>query len=150
MTRSKDSPAPSRGKGQPAPANNAAAEKQPYRAFEVSSEAKRHLEIRLRDPEPAECPSYSRLSNIRTEWRRGQAITLEYGQTREGLQMMVIIRGENLMELHQALKDWKVDWIAEFDPEEHDMPTDESMPFIKSITIHTKRPEQPPPADKRH
>jgi len=70
--------------------------------------------------------------------------------TREGLVMMVVIKGENLTELYRALKTWKVDWIAEFNPKDYEAPTDDDAPFIKSITIHTNRPEKSPPADKRH
>lgn len=126
------------------------AKKQPYRAFEVSSEETRYLEIRLKYPEPAECQSNAMLSSIDAEWRGGQAITLGYGQTREGLQMVVSIRGENLTELYRALKKWKVEWIAEFNSEDYESPTDDAAPFIKSITIHRKQPEKPPPVEKRH
>jgi hypothetical protein len=150
MASLNDSPALLEGIRQSDPAPQPAAEKQPYRAFEASSEEKRYLEIRLKDPEPAECPSNAMLSNIRAEWRMGQSVTLEYGKTREGLQMMVIIRGENLTELYRALKEWKVEWIAEFNAEDYEPPTDDGAPFIKSITIHTTRPEEPPPANKRH
>jgi hypothetical protein len=66
--------------------------------------------------------------------------------------MMIIIRGENLnlTELYRALKEWRVEWIAEFNTEDYEAPTDDDAPFIKSITIHTTRPEEPPPPDKRH
>lgn len=127
-----------------------AAQKQPYRAFEVSKEEQRYLEMRLKDPEPCECPSNAMLSNISAEWRGGQSVTLEYGKTREGMQMMVIIRGENLTELYRALKKWKVEWIAEFNSEDYEAPTDDGAPFIKSIMIHTTRPEKAPPASKCH
>jgi hypothetical protein len=150
MTSLQDLLTPSGGQEQSVPALQPAAKKQPYRAFEVSSQEKRYLEIRVKYPEPAECPSNAMLSNIRAEWRMGQAITLGYGQTREGLQIVVEIRGENLTELYRALKEWKVEWIAEFNAEDYAPPTDEAAPFIKSIAIHTKRPEQPPPVDKRH
>jgi hypothetical protein len=130
---------------QPASACKPSAAKQPYRAYEVSGEVRRHLEIRLRYPEPAESPSYDTLTNIRHEWRMGQGFTLIYGKT-----MMVIIKGDNLTALYQAVKDAKAEWIAEFNGEDYDPLTDDTAPFIKSITIHTSRPEDPPPAAKPH
>lgn len=151
MTSSNDLLAPSGGKEQSEPASQPAAEKQPYRAFEASSTEQRYLEIRLKFPESSESYSNAMLSSIRTDWRMGGFfITLEYGQTREGLLMIIAIKGENLAEVYRAIREWKVEWIAEFDPQEHEPPTDDAAPFIKSITIDKTRPEKPPPVDKRH
>jgi DNA-binding HxlR family transcriptional regulator len=33
--------------------------------------------------------------------------------------MIVIIKGRNLVPLLRAIQEWKVEWLAEFDPEEH-------------------------------
>ncbi len=123
--------------------------KQPYRAYEISARELRYLEIRPKEPDPVECPSYTLLTHIRAEWRMGSGCTLEYGDLRQ-LSLMVIIRGDNLTELYRALKEWKVEWIAEFSPGEHEEPTDAAAPFIRSITIHSTRPETPPPANHRH
>lgn len=127
------------------PAQKAASGKKPYVAFQPSKEAKRHLEIRCRFPAPAECPLNSAVTNIRGEWRRGLAITLSYGKN-----MMVMIKGKGLQELFQMLKDWKVEWIEEFDPRLHALPTDAKAPFIKSITIQSGPPEEAPPMEQRH
>ena len=136
-------------KENPAEANTPRAGKQAYRAFSVSADEQRHLEIRLKFPDPAECPSNAMLRNIRADWRIGMGLTLEYGDPR-CLTMMVIIDGGNLTELCQALKQWKVEWIAEFSPREHAEPENSSAPFIRSITINTKPSEVPPPAGQRH
>jgi hypothetical protein len=82
---------------------------------------------------------------MRVEWRWGQAVTLIYGHT-----MVVTIKGKNLQPLAEALKEWKVLWLAEFDPESHLPVTDENAPFIKSIEVVTTRPEAPPPMEQRH
>jgi len=147
MSTSTDPLAQFRRKGQTLAvgARQPTGDKQPYEAFRLSSEEKRHLEIRLRYPEPAECPSNFTLTNVRGEWRMGLGITLKYGNS-----MVVDIKGENLTTLFRGLRDWKVEFIAEFDPEEHIEPTDQSAPFIRSIRIHTTRPEEPPPAGQRH
>ena len=151
MTSSTDLTAPPGSvQSEPAPAPAlTVAKKTPYRAFERSTEEKRYLEIRLKFPESAECLSNAMLTNIRAEWRMGLYITLEYGNPQK-LDMMVTIKGENLIELYQALKAWKVESIAEFNPVDYEQPTDDTAPFIKSITVHTTRPETPPPVEKRH
>jgi hypothetical protein len=121
------------------------ASKPAYEAFRPSKEAQRYLEIRPRFPEPAECPMNSMITSIRVEWRWGMAVTLIYGTT-----MMININGERLQPLYEALRDWKVAWIAEFDPDSHDLPQGEDAPFIKSIEIITERPEPLPPMNARH
>ena len=45
-------------------------------------------------------------------------------------------RGDNLTELYRALKERKVEWIAEFSPGEHEEPTDTSAPFIRGCESH--------------
>jgi hypothetical protein len=64
--------------------------------------------------------------------------------------MAVVIEGENLNELSRALKEWKVEWLAEFDPEEHEPLTDPKAPYIKSITITTPESEEPLATNQRH
>lgn len=118
--------------------------KEPYKAYQLSHDQKRFLKIRLPFPQPYEAPSNSMLTHIRGEWRMGLAITLEYGNTK-----MVKIEGEGLLELLEALHDWKVEWIQEFDPETHSTPEDNSAPVIKSITILPSG-ANPPPLDQRH
>jgi hypothetical protein len=125
------------------------AQKQRYQAFSISNEEQRYLEIRPRFPDPTECLSNLLLKNIRADGRMGAGVTLAYGDAQH-LAMMVIIKGDNLLELNHALKHWKVEWIAEFSPTEHQEPEDSSAPYIRSITIHTKRPEEIPPDVKRH
>ena len=120
--------------------------KQRYQAFSLSSQEQRYLEIRPKFPDSAECPANAQLINIRADWRMGIVLSLAYASPK----MLVIIRGENLTELYRALKQWKVEWISEFSPSEHVEPDDSSAPFIRSITIHTTRPEEPPPEAKRH
>jgi hypothetical protein len=146
MSAVTDKLAPFRKKGD-APAEQAkpASNKQPYQPFGLSDTEKRHLEIRLKFPKSAECPSYFTLTNVRGEWRMGQGITLKYGNT-----MVVDIEGRNLTELFRGLRDWKAEFIAEFDPQEHLEPVDQKAPFISSITIYTTRPEDPPPVNQRH
>jgi hypothetical protein len=69
----------------------------------------------------------------------GQSVTLQYGQTREGLLMMVVIRGENLTELYGALKQWKVERIAEFNAEDYEpprmtvRPSSKASPFTRPV-----------------
>lgn len=116
-----------------------------YVAYQLSKEAKRHLEIRVKFPDPAECPLNAMITNVRAEWRMGMAITLEFGNT-----MMVKIQGKRLQELFQAIKDWKVEWIAEYDPQEHTASTDPDAPVIEMIQIITERPEPLPPLEQRH
>jgi hypothetical protein len=127
----------------------APAKKQLYQAFSLAREEQRYLEIRPKFPDPAECLVNAMLKNIRADSRMGVALTLAYGDAQH-LSMMVTIKGENLVELYRALKEWKVDWIAEFSPSEHEEPEDSSAPFVRSITIHTKRPEEIPSHIKRH
>lgn len=121
--------------------------KRPYCAFQLSSEKGHFIEFRLRDPEPSESVPYAALARICTEWRGGTRFTLYFGNP---LTMMVIIKGDNLKEMFGAIKMGKLEWMAEFSPSEHEEPTDASAPFIRSITIHTKRPEEPPEFAKRH
>lgn len=119
--------------------------KQPYEAYRASKEAKRYLEIRVKFPDPAEAPNNAMITNVRGEWRYGTGFTLDYGNT-----MVVIVDGRNLTELYRAVLDWKVEFIEEFDPEAHDAPKDKSTPVITSITVHTHKPEAPPPVNQRH
>ena len=120
--------------------------KRTYCAFQVSDEERWFLEFRLRHPEPSESFPYTELTRICNEWRYGTGVTLYFGHTT----MVVIIKGENLTELYQAIEAGKLEWIAEFSPSEHEEPKDSSAPFIRSITIHTKRPEEIPLHVKRH
>jgi hypothetical protein len=117
---------------------------QRYEAFQLGREEKRALEIRLKFPEPAETPSNALLKNIIAEWRFGTSITLSYLND-----MVIAIQGANLTELYRALKEWKVEFIQEFDSQVHEPVADKNAPFIASITIHTTRPEEPP-LDARH
>ena len=133
---------------QPAPVAPATGKK-PYQAFALSKDAKRHLEIRFRFPDPAQCPLNAMIVNIEGEWRMGLGVTLTYG-TLNAPAMVIDITGENLQELFRAVQDWKVEWIMEFDPQFHTPPTDDKAPFIKSITVHKHRPETPPPMEQRH
>jgi hypothetical protein len=147
VTSSDDKVAASGHKGQSVPV----AEKPPYRAYERSQEERRYLEIRLGFPESVESYSNATLSSIRTDWRMGGFfITLEYGESREGILRIITIEGDNLFEVYRAIKEWKVEWIAEFDPEDYAPVPNRAAPFIKRITIHKTRPETPPPVDKRH
>jgi hypothetical protein len=73
-------------------------------------------------------------------------MTLYFGHTT----MVVIIKGENLTELYQAIETHTLEWMAEFSASEYEQPEDSSAPFIRSITIHTKRPEEVPAGVKRH
>ena len=132
-------------KGEINPDVNPTGEKQPYRAFQEGKDNQRYLELRLKHPEPAECPLNAMISLIRVEWRWGLGITLIYGNT-----MVVTIKGKNLQPLADALKEWKVIWLAEFDSESHLPATDDNAPFIKSIEVVTTRPEAPPPMEQRH
>ena len=120
--------------------------KQIYDPYLIGKETKRHLELRLKFPDPAECPLNSMITNIRAEWRRGFGVTLIYGKG-----MMVEIKGENLQELFQNLKEWKVEWIEEYDLRFHLPPTDKSAPLIESIRIITPQSaEEVPPMSQRH
>jgi hypothetical protein len=132
-------------KGDAAPEIKPSGEKTPYQAFQPGKENQRYLELRLKYPEPAECPLNAMISLIRAEWRWGLGITLIYGN-----QMVVTIKGKNLAPLAEALKEWKVVWLAEFDPENHIPATDDNAPFIKSIEVVPTRPEAPPPMSERH
>jgi hypothetical protein len=123
--------------------------KQPYQAYALSKEAKRHLEIRFKFPDPAQCPLNTLIVNIEGEWRMGLGLTLTYG-TLNAPALVIDIVGENLQELFRMVQDWKVEWIAEFDPKFHEPPADDKAPFIKSITVHKHRMETPPPPEKRH
>ena len=133
------------GQAQAASSTQSATGKRPYVAYELSNEAKRHLEIRVKYPDPAECPLNAMITNVRGEWRMGLAVTIEFGNT-----MLVKIHGERLQELFQAVKDWRVEWLAEYDEAEHAPPADPNAPIIKRIEILTERPETPPPMGQRH
>jgi hypothetical protein len=147
MSSPTDPLAPFRRKGQtPAvPVEKPAAEKIPYEAFHPSTEERRFLEFRCKFPEPGEAFSNMTLTGVQGEWRMGLGITLEYAKP-----MVVIIKGRNLTALFRAIQNWKVEWLAEFDPVEHLEPADSNAPFIESITMHSTRPEAPPPANQRH
>jgi len=91
MTETIDKLAKYRRPGEKSPVDvtvTPAGSKQPYIAWKPSKEAKRHLELRCKFPEPAECPLNSAITNIRGEWRRGLIITLSYGKN-----MMVVWNG---------------------------------------------------------
>jgi hypothetical protein len=134
-----------------APAAGTTAAKKPgpgkkaYAPYSLGKETRRHLELRRKFPDPAECPLNSMITNIRGEWRRGLAVTLIYGKT-----MMVIIKGKNLQELFQGVKEWKIDWIEEYDARFHFPVTDEDAPFVASIEIIPPKTEEPPPMSQRH
>ena len=49
----------------------------------------------------------------------------------------------------QALTDWKVEYLTEFDPDFY-LPPDDTAPFIRRIEITTERPEPVPPLQQRH
>jgi hypothetical protein len=121
---------------------------QPYKAYSLSAEPLSYLEIRVKFPDPAECPNYALLRNVRMEWRMGTGLTLLF----PGL-MQVIIKGENLQELGRAFLKHRVEWIQEYN--EIDWP--EKPPigkeaFIKSIRIKTPHDDSDaaPPMNKRH
>ena len=124
-------------------------DKKSYRAYQLSKEAKRHLEVRVQFPDPAECPLNSMITNIQGEWRMGLRVTITYGN-HTGSTMVIEIAEENLQEFFRAVQDWKVEWVEAFDPDFHIMPEDEKAPFIRSIALHTKRPEPIPPPGERH
>lgn len=145
MTSSKDLLAPFRAKGQSAPAPQPTTVKTPYRAYEESKDEKRYLEIRVKSPRPSKSPRNIDLTGVICEWRMGLIVHLEYFG-----KMTVEIEGERLTQLAKAIREWKVEWLAEFDPEMHAPSTDPDAPVINSITILTTRPEEPPPANQRH
>jgi hypothetical protein len=132
-------------KAEAAPEVKPTGDKHSYLAFQPSKESQRHLELRLKYPDPAECPLNAMITNIRVEWRWGLAITLIYGNT-----MVVVIKGKRLQTLADAIKEWKVVWIAEFDPESHLPLTEGDAPLVTSIEVLTERPESPPPINQRH
>jgi hypothetical protein len=132
-------------KGESVPETKSTGDKQPYVAFAVGKEPQRYLELRLKYPEPAECPLNAMITLLRVEWRFGLAITLIYGNT-----MVVTIKGKKLQPIAEALKEGKVIWLAEFDTESHTPATNDDAPFIKSIEVLTERPEAPPPINQRH
>lgn len=140
----KDPLAPYREKGK-APAPVAATDKTPYVAFSPAREEKRFLECRFKFPAPADAYLNVELTSVLTEWRLGMTICLAYQGRRT-----IELRGERLTELARSIKDWKVEWVAEFDPQMHTPPTDPEAPFIESITITTERPADPPPMNQRH
>ena len=127
------------------PANN----KEPYEAYRLSKNEQRYLEIRPKFPESAEAPLNALITEVIGEWRMGLGVTIVYG-TATSPTKVIDIKGGNLAELFQAVKEWKVEWLQEFDPDYHLLPTDKKAPFIKSITIQTTRPEPPPPVNQRH
>lgn len=122
-----------------------AGNKEPYEAYSMSKVEKRYLELRPKFPDCAEAPLNAMITKVVGELRFGLGVTITYGTA-----MVIDIAGENLAELFQAVKDWKVEWLQEFDPDHHLLPTDKKAPFIKAITIQTTLPEAPPPVEKRH
>ncbi len=121
----------------------------PYEAYRLSKETQVHLDIRPKAPEPTDCPLNSMLLYIEAEWRRGRWIILTFG-TSAGNTMVVKISGKNLQELFQSIKARKVEWLAEFDPMLNLPVEDDATPFIQTIEIVKKKPEQPPPMNQRH
>lgn len=119
--------------------------KEPYEAYHLSTNDRRYLEVRPKFPNCAEAPLNALITKVVGELRMGLGVTITYGTS-----MVIDIAGENLAELFQAVKDWKVEWLQEFDPDWHIPPADPKAPFIKTITIQTTRPEAPPPVEKRH
>lgn len=121
-------------------------DKQPYQAVLASKEIQKHLEIRLKSPDPAECPVNSMITNIRIEWHFGMAIRIIYGRN-----MVIDIKGKRLQSLLEPLKQCTLVWVAAYDPQWHTPPTDDTAPFIESIEIITEQhPEVPPPMSQRH
>jgi hypothetical protein len=116
-----------------------------YTPYQIAKDSQHYLELRRKFPQPAECPPNAMITNIRGEWRRGISVSLTYAKT-----MIVIIEGKNLQELFQSLKEWRIDWLQEFDWQTH-LPVDaNNIPFIKKIEIITSRPEPLPPMNQRH
>ncbi len=120
-------------------------DKEPYEAFHASKSERRFLEVRPKFPESAEAIHNGMITSVVGEWRMGLGVTITYGTS-----MVIDIKGENLTELFRGVQDWKIEFIQEFDPDWHIEPTDKKAPLIKSITIHTHKPEAPPPVEKRH
>ena len=116
-----------------------------YEPFRLSKDTKRHLEVRVQFPLPSNNPLNSMITNVFIEWRRGLSITVVYSKT-----MAIEIKGRNLQELAQAIKDWKVEWVEAFDAQWHLPVTDKNAPFIKSVEVITKHTEEPPPMHERH
>ncbi len=131
--------------GQTHSASTSTSGRQPYRAFKPSEGEKRYLEFRVKSPAPSQFVPNIQLTGILSEWRMGMMIHLAYFG-----KMTVAIRGERLCELAQAISDWKVEWMAEFDPALHEPIKNQDEPFIRSITILTTRPEEPPSENQKH
>ena len=72
-------------------------------------------------------------------------LILDYGKA-----MVVVVQGRNLTPIYTALKEWRVEWVAEFGEDEYMPPTDPAAPFIESITVDTNRPEVHMPAKNVH
>jgi hypothetical protein len=121
------------------------ADRHPYRAFKPSEDEQRYLEFRVKFPEPSQSEPNGQLIQIWQDWRLEESIVLVYPKP-----LVITILGERLGELARAISEWKVEWLAEFDPVMHEPITNENEPFIRSITIVPPPPEEIPERGKRH
>jgi hypothetical protein len=136
-----------RGRGQTAaPAPKPAAEKQPYEAFRLSTTERRYVDFRPKFPDLSIALPNHMLIKVAADWRAGLGGWLKFSYP-----AVVDIDGKNIpASLFRAFQEWKVEFVAEFDPVEHLPPTDPAAPLITRLSIHFTRPEEPPPANQRH
>lgn len=136
------------GGAQPKAAPVAEKDPYPYEAFRLAPEGvtPAYLVIHRPFPEPAEAyPIHYGITKIIGEVRMGLMVTIEFGT-----QMVITIEGQNLQDLFDGLAKRRLEAVTMFDPMCHAEITDPDVPVVKSLTVHTHRPEPLPPMKDRH
>jgi hypothetical protein len=123
--RRKSAPA-STVKASTAPAGN-----EPYIAFATKDKLGR-FDIRTKDG-LSHSPAYNYLLDVSYDRRAYTSVLLVLSF------MLVRIRGKNLKPLIDAIKLHTCEFIAEFDGQEYDAPTDRDAPYVERIVIQTGR-----------
>ncbi len=83
----------------------------------------------FRANDPARSPQYPFLLDVVYDSSHFTNFVLVYTT------LMVLVRGENLKPVVDALKMKTADFIQEFDPQRWEKPKDKSAPFIQSIQV---------------
>jgi hypothetical protein len=129
-----------------APTPPLAAGREPYQAFATKDKLNR-VDIRTRDG-LAHAPGYNYIVDISYDRREYKAVALILSF------MVVRLRGHHLRPVVEALKLHTCEFLAEYSPDEYELPSDEDAPFIDSIRIETgsrsaQREQEREPAAQR-
>lgn len=117
----------------------------PYVAFGIAATEKRYLVVRRKFPEPSLAFSYGQVTDLNADERYRSGVAVGFSTQR-----LIDIKGRNLEDLFGLLKEWRVEFLCEFDPEEWAEPDDPKQPVITNIEILLEPSTDPPARNKQH